>query len=120
MKKILDDLRSCRPYYITCVLAFFLLPFLFGFPGADGLLVFLFNYIFLLPLVCFIISIIFSRNNGFKFLFPIGVGIFFIPSTFMQEFMDIGISSTLAIGIFVVSLIGCGLGNALYARRESN
>ena len=118
LRKLSRELRSYMPHYIACMFAFFILPVIFNFPNAGGLFVVIFNYFLLLPLVCFIISFIFAKNNGFKLLFPIGIGIFAIPSTIMQEFMDIGISWQFAIAYFIISLLACSLGHGLHTFRQ--
>ena len=76
MSKIIKML----PYLLTCILVFYVIPLIITGEGIILVLVFVF------PIISFIVSLVYGILNKFKpfqLLFPIFIGIIFIPAVFI-------------------------------------
>ena len=91
-------LKKMIPYLIVCAVAFFILP-LFGNDTGSFIIILL----ILLPIVCFITSLLYSSRYEFNFLFSILVGIIFMPTIIIYYTST---ACIYAIGYTVISLIG--------------
>lgn len=74
---MLEDLEDMLFYIMINIVAFYIFPFLSKTAGG-----FIFTLIFLIPMVTFISSLIYGIINGFNIVYPIIIGLIFIPCVF--------------------------------------
>ena len=89
-------------FYLLMILNFYAFPFLITDTGSGMLFL-----LFVMPVICFIISLIYGIKNGMKLFFPLITAVLFVPSVFIFY----NSSAAIYIVIFgIVSLIGCLIG----------
>lgn len=96
--------KKMFPYLFVCAIAFYVLPLLGKDTGN-----FMFILLVLMPLTCFITSIIYGVINGVSFVVPLAIGLLFIPT------ISIYYNSSAWVYIFVysvISLVGNLIGRA--------
>lgn len=75
MKK---NLRKMIPYLIIDILSFYLLPLLIIDTGSG-----MFILLIVIPIICFIISLIYGMKNSFNLIYPLIVMLLFVPTIFI-------------------------------------
>lgn len=102
------DIKKMLPYLILMCITFYLFPLLIQNTGM-GMLVLL----ILMPLICFVCSLLFGMKNSFQPLFSLLLTIIFIPSIFIYY------NSSALIYAFIyglLSLLGLFLGSRSKSR----
>lgn len=74
----MNKIKKELPFYSVIILNFYLIPFLIRDTGSG-----MFVLLIVMPLVCFITSIIYGIKNGFHFWFTLVVAVLFAPSIFI-------------------------------------
>lgn len=100
----MNEYKKMIPYLLAVAASFYLIPML-GSSTGDFMLIML----AVIPLTCFAISFFYGFKNGWNLLFPIAVGILFIPAIFIH------FNSTAwvyIVGYAVISSAGVFLGKA--------
>jgi len=103
-------IKKARPYLLVCALAFYLLPLTGKYWGNEFLLVFA-----ALPVMSFVISVVYGAKNGFHAALALSVGIIFLSTLFIFY------NSTAWIYVIVysaISAIGNGIGTLFHKRRN--
>lgn len=101
----MTTLKKMAPYLLACAIAFYTLP-LFGRDTGSFMIILL----MLMPLTCFIASIIYGVKNGINLVVPLSVGLLFMPTILIYY------NSFTWVYIFVytiISLVGNLIGKAL-------
>ncbi|MDP2814936.1 MAG: hypothetical protein Q8N92_10870 [Erysipelotrichaceae bacterium] len=75
----MSEIKKMIPYLIAIATSFYLLPLL-GSSTGDFMMIML----IVMPLTCLAISFIYGFKNGWSLLFPVVVGILFIPAIFIH------------------------------------
>ena len=102
------------PYLFVCALAFYVIP-LFG--SSAG--VFMLILLIAIPAICLISSLIYGMKNKFRkyqILFPVFIGILFVPSIFLYYNESAWIYS---IAYAIIALVGNSIGYAVARTRAS-
>ncbi|PNT90243.1 hypothetical protein [Clostridium thermosuccinogenes] len=100
--------KNMLAYLLVCAVAFYILP-LSGKDTGSFMLILLIA----IPLVCFITSLIYGIKNRFNLIFPVIVGVIFIPTIFIYYNRSAWVY---IIGYAVISLIGNLIGRLLGRR----
>ena len=103
MKKLKDMI----PYLTVIILDFYLLPFLIKDTGSAMLML-----LIVVPLICFVCSVVYGAKNSFYLVYAIIVAILFIPTILIFY------NSTAWIYIFgygTIALVGNAIG-AIFTR----
>ncbi|PKM70253.1 MAG: exosortase [Firmicutes bacterium HGW-Firmicutes-19] len=98
----MNEIKKMIPYLFVIAVSFYLLPLL-GSSTGDFMVIML----VIMPLTCFAISCFYGFKNGWSLIFPIAVGILFIPAIFIH------FNSTAwvyIVGYSVISLAGVFFG----------
>ena len=98
----MEKLKKMLPYLAVLIFDFYLLPFLIKDTGS-GMLILLIG----IPMICFMVSLIYGVKNSFNWLFPLLTMLLFAPSIFIF-YNESAAIYILAYGI--ISLIGNFLG----------
>lgn len=106
----MEKLRKMLPYLVVIILAFYLLPFLIKDTGS-GMLILLIG----IPMICFILSLIYGMKNSFDWLLPLLTMVIFAPSIWIF-YNESAFVYVVAYGI--ISLIGNFLGSLFYKRKR--
>lgn len=101
----MDDINRMLPYLLIILLAFYTLPFLIIDTGS-GMSILLFIF----PVICFLVSIIYGIKEKFNFFYSILVAILFIPTIFIY-YNDSAFVYCIIYGI--ISLISNYIGSML-------
>lgn len=101
----MKDYKKMIPYLLATAAAFYLLP-LFGNSTGDFMVIML----AVIPLTCFAISFFYGFKNGWNLIFPIAVGILFIPAIFIHFNITAWVYS---VGYAVISAAGVFFGKNL-------
>src|SRR5690606_28080673 len=99
----MGEIKKMLSYLLICVIAFYILPLLGEDTGSFILILLL-----AIPLVCFIASLSYGIKNGFNIIFPLIVGILFIPTIFIYYNSSAWIY---IVGYVGISLVGNLLGS---------
>ncbi|MDO9593129.1 MAG: hypothetical protein Q7I98_08125 [Erysipelotrichaceae bacterium] len=97
----MNEIKKMIPYLLAVAVAFYLLPLL-GSSTGDFMVIML----IIMPLACLAISYFYGFKNGWNVIFPIAVGILFIPAIFIHFNSSawvyiVGYSVVSAAGVFV-------------------
>ena len=106
----MEKIRKMLPYLVVLVFAFYLLPFLIKDTGS-GMFILLIG----IPMICFVVSVIYGMKNSFYWLFSLLVMLLFAPTIFIF-YNDSAIIYILAYGI--ISLIGNFIGSLLCKKNQ--
>ena len=101
----MNKLKKMLPYLLVCALAFYVAPLLATDTGG-----FIFVLLLAVPAICLTASLIYGILNGFaplQLLFPLFVGVLFVPSIYIFYNESAWVY---AIAYGVISLIGNGIG----------
>ena len=98
----MEKFKKMLPYLAVLIFDFYLLPFLIKDTGS-GMLILLIG----IPMICFMVSLIYGVKNSFNWLFPLLTMLLFAPSIFIF-YNESAAIYILAYGI--ISLIGNFLG----------
>lgn len=74
----MDRFKGMVPYLLACAVSFYLLPLMGGSTGGFMLIL-----LIIVPLTCFLASLLYGMNNGWNWHFSIIVGLLFIPTIFI-------------------------------------
>lgn len=74
----MENIKKMIPYLLVNVIAFYLLPLVFN--SNEGIL---FALMIAIPIICFITAIIYGIFNSLNMLYPVLVGLLFIPAVFI-------------------------------------
>jgi multisubunit Na+/H+ antiporter MnhF subunit len=106
----MDHLKRLLPYLAAIVAYFYLLPLLGRDTGS-----FILILVFAVPLFCLLTGMLYGARHGFDMLYPVIVGLLFIPSIFIYY------NSTAWVYILiyaVISFVGTLAGSQLVRRRK--
>lgn len=106
----MEKIRKMLPYLVVLVFAFYLLPFLIKDTGS-GMFILLIG----IPMICFVVSVIYGMKNSFYWLFSLLVMLLFTPTIFIF-YNDSATIYILAYGI--ISLIGNFIGSLLCKKNQ--
>ncbi len=106
----MEKIRKMLPYLVVLVFAFYLLPFLIKDTGS-GMFILLIG----IPMICFVVSVIYGMKNSFYWLFSLLVMLLFAPTIFIF-YNDSATIYILAYGI--ISLIGNFIGSLLCKKNQ--
>lgn len=71
-------IKKILPYLIVILLNFYLLPLMIGDTGSAMVIL-----LMSMPAVCLICSLVYGAKNSFNPVFPILVGVLFVPAVFI-------------------------------------
>ena len=86
------------PYWGIILVVFYLLPIVIQGMGSAMLIL-----LIAIPVICFVCALLYGTKNGFNIIFPIVVGLLFIPSLFIFYNETAWVYS---VAYLVISLIG--------------
>jgi hypothetical protein len=96
--------KKMIPYLLICGISYYLLPLLGKDTGTFMLIL-----LILLPLITLVTSSIYGLKNGWNFLFPVLIGLIFLPGIFIYYNSSAMIYVP---GYAFISLVGMMLGKA--------
>lgn len=109
---VMEKFRKMLPYLLAMIFAFYILPFLIIDTGS-GMFILLIG----IPMICYIVSMIYGIKNSFNLLYPLFIMLLFAPSIFIF-YND---SATIYIVIYgSISLIGNFIGSLICKRKQLN
>ncbi len=109
---VMEKFRKMLPYLLAMIFAFYILPFLIIDTGS-GMFILLIG----IPMICYIVSMIYGIKNSFNLLYPLFIMLLFAPSIFIF-YND---SATIYIVIYgSISLIGNFIGSLIRKRKQLN
>ena len=106
----MKKLRDMIPYLAVIISDFYLLPFLIKDTGSAMLML-----LVVVPLICFVCSLVYGIKNSFYLTYSIVVAILFIPTIL------IFFNSTAWVYIFgygAIALVGNGIGMVFSKKRK--
>jgi hypothetical protein len=106
----MKKLRDMIPYLAVIVLDFYLLPFLIRDTGSAMLML-----LIVVPLICFVCSLVYGIKKSFNLAYTIVVAILFIPTILIFY------NSTAWVYIFgygAIALVGNAIGMVFSKRRK--
>lgn len=97
----MNKLKKMTIYFLASAISFYLFPLLGNSTGS-----FMVILLLIIPLSCFAISYVYGYKNGWNMIFPIAIGILFIPAIFVYFnstawVYSVGYSIISAAGVFV-------------------
>lgn len=107
--------KKMLPYLLVCVLAFYITPLIGKDTGG-----FMFLLLIVVPIICIVVSIFYGIKNEFKLLqllFPLFVGILFIPAVYIFYNESAWIYPII---YPVISLVGNGIGYGVAKLMKNN
>lgn len=106
----MNKLRKMFPYLMAITFVFYFLPFLIKDTGS-GMFILLFG----IPIICFIISLIYGIKKSFDWLYPLFIMLLFVPTIFIFY----NESATIYILVYgIISLIGNFLGSLIFKKSK--
>ena len=109
---VMEKFRKMLPYLLAMIFVFYILPFLIIDTGS-GMFILLIG----IPMICYIVSMIYGIKNSFNLLYPLFIMLLFAPSIFIF-YND---SATIYIVIYgSISLIGNFIGSLIRKRKQLN
>ena len=106
----MEKFRKMIPYLVVLTLAFYLLPFLIKDTGSG-----MFILLTVIPIICFLVSLMYGVKNSSNWLFPVIIMLIFAPTLFIFYNSSASIY-ILAYG--VISLTGNFLGSFFYKKNQ--
>lgn len=104
--------KQMLPYLIVTAMAFYFLPLLGRDTGSFMLIL-----LVAMPLVCFIVSLLYGFKEGFKLVYPVIVATLFIPTIFIYYNSTAWIYSVIYAGI---AIIGSRIGSHITYKKNRN
>lgn len=106
---VMEKFRKMLPYLLAMIFAFYILPFLIIDTGS-GMFILLIG----IPMICYLVSMIYGIKNSFNLLYPLFIMLLFAPSIFIF-YND---SATIYIVIYgSISLTGNFIGSLIRKRK---
>lgn len=99
-------LKKMLPYLLTAFVIFCILPSAGKYWGGE-----MFLMLISLPCTCLIISFVYGAKNGFQLIFPVLIGVLFLPAVFIFYNYTAWIYAVI---FAIVALIGNALGRLFY------
>ncbi len=96
------------PYILINILIFYFLPYIMGRLSVGGEMA---AFIFVLPVLCFLVAFIFGIKHSFCAAYPITIGLLFVPAIFIM-YNESAWPYTILFGL--ISLLGMFLGNLIH------
>lgn len=104
----MEKIKKILPYLVVIIVDFYLVPFIIKDTGSAMTVMLL-----IIPLICFICSIICGIKNAFNLLYIIMVMLLFVPTIFIFY----NSSASVYVLIYgIIALIGNGIGSIFYKR----
>ncbi len=106
----MNTLKKMAPYTLLCAVAFNILPLFVNSTGG-----FMLNLLVLFPSLCFLSSLLYGLKQGWNLLYPIMIGILFIPtiSLFYNR-----TAWVYCLGYSLLSLLGLYLGKSIKVHKD--
>ncbi len=102
----MKNFKEMLPYLIINIIAFYLMPIIIKDTGtAMGVM------LILLPLICFITSLIYGIKHSFNIIYPIIVALLFAPTIFIYYNST---ASVYIVGYGIISLVGNFIGKIFF------
>ncbi len=105
-------LKFMLPYLVVNAIAFYLLPLLIQNTGIA-----MFVMLIGIPLVCFLVALVYGIKNGLNWLYPFMVAILFIPTIFIFYNYTAWVY---IVGYGVIALIGNFVGKLFYKNNKQS
>ena len=106
----MQKVKPMLPYLGIILVVFYLLPIVIQGMGSAMLIL-----LIAIPVICFVCALLYGIKNGFNIIFPIVVGLLFIPSLFIFYNETAWVYS---VAYLVISLIGNLIGMVSYKNRK--
>ncbi|HPX32472.1 MAG TPA: hypothetical protein PLT36_03110 [Erysipelotrichaceae bacterium] len=102
----LENIKKMVPYLLVNVISFYLLPIVFK--SNEGIF---FVLLVALPIICFVTAIFYGIINSLNMLYPVLVGLFFVPAVFIY----LNESALFYVVIYgILALVGNFIGMIVY------
>ncbi len=98
-------MKKLLPYVLCCATAFYGLPLLGESTGGFMLIL-----LIAIPLICLVVSFIFGMKYGLDLLYPLSVGLVFVPTIFMYYNSS---ASVYVFGYAALAMLGMFIGKSL-------
>lgn len=100
----MNTLKKMMPYVLISAVAIYGLP-LFGNTTGSSILILL----VIIPFICFLTSLVYGLIRGLNFLYPILIGLLFVPTIFLYYNSSAWVY---AVGYAFLSLVGMYVGKS--------
>ena len=102
-------MKKMLPHVLLCAIAFYGLPLLGTSTG--GIILILMVAI---PLICLVVSLVYGMKHGVNLLYPLAVGLIFVPTIFMYYNSS---ANVYVLAYAALALMGMFIGRGLTAKK---
>ena len=107
---MIKALKNMLPYLVVTLMDFYLLPLLIKDTGSAMMIL-----LVVVPLICFVCSMLYGAKNSFHWLYAMTVAILFIPTIFIFYNSSAWVY---IVGYSLIALIGNVIGMIIYKAKK--
>lgn len=107
---MIKALKNMLPYLVVTLMDFYLLPLLIKDTGSAMMML-----LVVVPLICFVCSMLYGAKNSFHWLYAMNVAILFIPTIFIFYNSSAWVY---IVGYSLIAFIGNVIGMIIYKAKK--